>query len=96
MYTHQEITVGRHVIDAFVIPLSRKNFILLKGAQGYCMCGYLNLAAARRFGDVAVRITGVSTIEEALQAPVAALSPAARARGIRKGQIVRDILPYFV
>jgi uncharacterized protein YunC (DUF1805 family) len=56
------------------------------------MCGYLNLAAARKFGDAAAKIIGVSTIEEALKARVHSSSPAAKRLGIVRGQSVVETL----
>lgn len=72
--------------------LQRKNLILLRGAKGYVMCGYLNLMAAEKFKDAAVKITGVSTIEEALNGSVHSLSHPARKLGIYKGQPIKEVL----
>lgn len=79
-------------MDAFCLKLLSKNLIVLRGAKGYVMCGYLDMAAADKFGDVAVKITGVATIEEARQARVSAGSRQARQIGICEGQLVEDVL----
>lgn len=93
MINRKTIKVGKNNIQAFCIKLQDKNFILLQGKHGYIMCGYLNLKTAEKFADVAVKITGVSTIEEAIKAKVHSLTSAAGRLGIRKGQAVKEILP---
>ena len=88
----RRIKIGKKYIEAFLIKLLSKNLILLRGAKGYVMCGYLNLGMAEMFKDAAVKITGVSTIEEALKASVHSLSRAAGKLGIYKGQPIKDAL----
>jgi len=56
------------------------------------MCGYLNLSVADKFKDVAIKLAGVSTIKEALQAKVHSCSQPAKALGIYKDQPVREVL----
>jgi uncharacterized protein YunC (DUF1805 family) len=92
MMQHREIKAGKKRIEAFLIPLLEKNLILLKGSRGYIMCGYLNLNAARMFREVAVKVTGVKTIDDALKARVHSCSPAAARLGISKGQPVKAAL----
>ncbi|MFA5117632.1 MAG: DUF1805 domain-containing protein [Candidatus Omnitrophota bacterium] len=92
MIQHRQIKAGKRMIEAFLIPLLEKNLILLKGSRGYIMCGYLNLNAARRFREVAVKVTGIKTIDDALKASVHSCSPAAAKLGIRKGQLVKEVL----
>lgn len=92
MITIKKIKVGKRYIEAVAIKLLSKNFVLLRGRQGYIMCGYLNMKAAEKFKDVAIKITGVSTIEEALKASVRSCTSSARRLGIYKGQPVREVL----
>lgn len=75
-----------------MIRLLTKNLILLKGRKGYIMCGYLNLKAAEKFKDVAVKIVGVATIEEALEASIQSCTSSAKRLGIFKGQPVKEVL----
>ena len=93
---YRKIKVGKKFIEAHLIPLQSKNLIVLKGSRGYVMCGYLNLAAANKFKDVAIKIVGVSTIKDALLAPAHSLSAAAKKMGIRKGKVIKDILEGIV
>ena len=69
-----------------------KNLIILVGSKGYVMCGYLNMAVANRFGDVAVKISGISTIAQAKKTKAAAVSAAAKKLGIYKGQPIKEVL----
>jgi uncharacterized protein YunC (DUF1805 family) len=92
MIINRTIKVGKKSIETFLIPLLGNNLILLKGSRGYIMCGYLNLNAARRFREVAVKVTGVKTIDDMLQASVHSCSPAAARLGIAKGQPVKTVL----
>ena len=56
------------------------------------MCGYLNLKAAEKFKEVAVKITGISTIGDALRARVHSATRQASRLGIYKGQAVKEAL----
>ncbi|UCD14846.1 MAG: DUF1805 domain-containing protein [Candidatus Omnitrophota bacterium] len=96
MLKSKKVKVGNKYIHAFLIKLLSKNLIVLKGSKGYICCGYLNLSAAEKFKDAAVKIVKVSTIEEALKAKVWAVSSAARKLGIYKGQPVRDVLKIII
>lgn len=96
MIRRKKKKTGEKYIDAFQIRLLSKNFILLKGRKGYIMCGYLDLAAAEKFGDAAVRITGVSTIAQALKATVSSCTTHAKKLGIKKGQPVKEVLHLLV
>jgi len=92
MLKHKKIKAGNKYIEALSIQLLSKFFVLLRGSKGYVMCGYLNLAAAQKFNDIAVKITGVSTIEDALSATVHSCTSSARKLGIYKGQLIKDVL----
>lgn len=88
----KEIKVGEKTIEALSTKLGEKNLVLLKGSKGYIMCGYLNLEAAEKFDDVAVKITGVSTIEDALKAQVHSCTSCAKNLGIKDGQPIKEVL----
>lgn len=87
------IPINGSCIEAFSTRLMTKNLVVLKGSKGYVMCGYLNMRVAEKFKDAAVKITGVSTIEDALNATVHSCSSAARKLGIKKGQPIKTVLP---
>lgn len=92
MLEERKIMIGGRAVEAFSIELSGKNLIVLRGSRGFIMCGYLDLAVAEKFGDAAARITGVSTIDEALAARIGTCTSRARALGITEGQGVEDAL----
>lgn len=89
---HKRLKAGPGYVDAVCVKLLSKNFILLRGSKGYVMCGYLDMKTADKFKDVAVKITGVSTINEALKAKAASASAAAKRIGLYKNEPVRSIL----
>ncbi|MFA5008248.1 MAG: DUF1805 domain-containing protein [Candidatus Omnitrophota bacterium] len=90
--TLKKIKIGKKHITALTMPLQNKNLIVLRGKIGYIMCGYINLKVAEKFNDVAVKIVGVVTIDDALKANVHSCTSAAGKLGIKKGQPVRDVL----
>ncbi len=92
MIKREKIKIGGKYIEAFLISLQSKNLILLKGSRGYVMCGYLNLKAAERFKDAAIKITGIPTIKEALKTSVHSCTSSARKLGINKGQPIKEVL----
>jgi uncharacterized protein YunC (DUF1805 family) len=96
MFERKEIKVGDKAIEALVMTLLEKNLIVLRGSKGYVMCGYLNLEAAEKFNEVAIKITGVSSIEDALNTSVHSCSSAASKLGIRPGQPIKEVLPIIV
>jgi len=96
MLKHKKIKVGKKYIDAYLIKLSNKNLILLKGRKGYVMCGYLDLSVAEKFEDTAVRITGVATILQAIKSRVSSCTAQARQLGIFVGQPIREVLKIIV
>ena len=92
MLVTKKIKIGKNYIEALMMKFQTKNLIVLSGKKGYVMCGYLNLKAAQKFNDVAVKITGVSTINEALNSQVHSCTTGARALGIKKGQRIKEVL----
>jgi uncharacterized protein YunC (DUF1805 family) len=93
MFEHKDIEVGNKKIEALAISLLKSNLIVLRGQKGYIMCGYLNLEVSEKFNEAAVKITGVSSIEDALNATVNSCSSQASKLGIYAGQPIREVLP---
>jgi len=92
MIEQRKIRIGDRAVEALAFSLTDKNLIVLRGSRGYIMCGYLNLEAAEKFNDVAVKITGVSTIDDALKANVVSCTKTAKDLGIAVGQPIQDVL----
>ena len=82
MLKYKRIKAGKSYIEAFCMNLKK----------GYVMCGYLNISVANKFKDVAIKITGVSNIEEALKARVHSFTTAAKKIGIYKNQSIKEVL----
>ncbi len=79
------VIVGKKTAMGIEIQLGKASLVLVTGAKGYLMCGYLNLETAERLGDAAAVITGIKTIEDLLKAKVVNHTSKARKAGIRKG-----------
>ena len=92
MLRHKKIKIGKKSVEAVLFDLASKNLVVIKGQRGYIMCGYLDLKAAEKFKEVAVKITGISTIEAALKASVHSATGQAGRLGIYKGQAVKEVL----
>jgi len=66
--------------------------ILVVGSRGFAMCGFLNLEAAERAGVAAVTSSGVSSVEELLNAPVKGATSKAKEMGVKLGESVEKAL----
>lgn len=89
----KNIEVNNVVFKAIHLELSDKgNLLMILGAKGYIMCGYLNINTAQKMGDVACIVTGVKTIEDVLNSKIVALTSNAQKLGIEMGMDVTDVL----
>jgi uncharacterized protein YunC (DUF1805 family) len=66
--------------------------LVIRAGKGFVMCGYLNMDVANKLGDVAVRVTGVKTFAEVLNANAVDVSEAAKKLGITIGMPAREAL----
>jgi len=66
--------------------------LVIRAAKGFVMCGYLNIEVANKLGDVAVRVTGVKSFEDMLNAKAVDVSEAAKKLGITIGMPAREAL----
>jgi uncharacterized protein YunC (DUF1805 family) len=76
----------------FLIELGAAPLILIKAKKGYVMCGYLNMGAANKLGDIAGKVTGVKNFEDVLNADVVEVSENAKKIGLKEGIKARDFL----
>jgi uncharacterized protein YunC (DUF1805 family) len=89
----KDITINETVFKAVQIDLSeRGKLLMIIGAKGYVMCGYLNINTAQKLGDAACMVTGVKTIDDVLNADIVALTAEAQKLGIEMGMPVKDVL----
>ncbi len=66
--------------------------LVIRAGCGFVMCGYLNMDIANKLGDVAVRVTGVRSFEDVLNAKAVDVSEAAKKLGISVGMVAKDTL----
>ncbi|KXS44528.1 MAG: hypothetical protein AWU59_465 [Methanolobus sp. T82-4] len=66
--------------------------LLIKADKGFVMCGYLDMEAATALGDVAVKVKGVNTFEDVLEAFVVGATQEAINLGIKVGMTGREAL----
>ena len=66
--------------------------LVIRAKKGYVMCGYLNMDIANKLGDVAVRVTGVRSFEDVLNAKAVDISLAAKDLGINVGMTGKETL----
>lgn len=66
--------------------------LVIRAGCGFVMCGYLNMEIADKLDDVAVRVTGVKSFEDVLNAKAVDISHAAKKRGIMNGMTAKDAL----
>ncbi len=66
--------------------------LVIRAGCGFVMCGYLNIDVANKLGDVAVRVTGVKSFEDVLNAKAVDVSEAAKKLGIAIGMSAKEAL----
>jgi uncharacterized protein YunC (DUF1805 family) len=76
----------------YVLDLGNAPLLIIQVKHGYIMCGYLNMAAANKLGDIAGRVTGVKTFEDVLKATVVEVSDRAKQKGLKEGMSGQDFL----
>jgi uncharacterized protein YunC (DUF1805 family) len=88
----EQIDLGKGVALGIKIDLNVAPILLVKATRGFVMCGYLNMEAAEKLGDVAARVSGVSTFEDVLNAKVQQATTKAKGLGVREGMTGREAL----
>ncbi len=88
----KKINIGKSEVQGFLIDLNHAPLIVLRAKKGYVMCGYLNINTANKLGDIAGKITGVNTIEEALDATIVEVSEHAKKMGLHEGMKTQEFL----
>ncbi len=66
--------------------------LVIRAGKGFVMCGYLNIDVANKLGDVAVRVTGVKSFEDVLNAKAVDVTEAAKKLGIAIGMSAKEAL----
>jgi uncharacterized protein YunC (DUF1805 family) len=91
MITHT-ISLPKGQATGYLVDLGKAPLILILTKRGYVMCGYLNMAAANKLGDVAGRVTGVKTFDDVLAASLTEVSDNAKKLGLNEGMLASDFL----
>jgi len=92
MMETREISVEGKKVVGVRVALHPAPLVLLVASKGYVMCGYLNLDTAEKLGQAAAMVTGVKTIEDALNAKIVKLTSKAAALGVKEGMTGREAL----
>ncbi len=66
--------------------------LVIRAGKGFVMCGYLNMDVANKLGDAAVRVTGVKSFEDVLNAKAVDVSETAKKLGITIGMQAKEAL----
>lgn len=74
------------------LDMEHAPLLVIRAKKGFVMCGYLDMEVADRLGDAAVRVTGVKSFEDVLNAKAAEVSEAAKKLGIAVGMSAREAL----
>ena len=68
------------------------NLLLIKGEEGFIMCGYLSSDVAERVGLAAAIVSGVSTFEDVLNAEIKFSTSKAKELGVEPGMVVKEVI----
>jgi uncharacterized protein YunC (DUF1805 family) len=66
--------------------------LLIKGENGFVMCGYLSLDVAEKVGLAAAIVSGVSSFEDVFNAEIKQATSKARELGIEPGMVVKEVI----
>ena len=88
----EQIELENGVAMGIRIDLNVAPILVIKAKKGFVMCGYLNMDAVEKLGDVAARVSGVNTFDDVLKAKVLQVSTKAKELGIEEGMTGRQVL----
>lgn len=79
-------------VDGYSLNIGNAPLLIMKAKRGYIMCGYLNMDAANKLGDIAGRVTGVKDFDDVLNADIIEISENAKKMGLKKGVKGKEFL----
>ena len=88
----EEIKLGNGSALGLKLDMEHAPLLVIRANKGFVMCGYLNMDVANKLGDAAVRVTGVKSFEDVLNAKAVDVSEAAKKLGITIGMPAREAL----
>ena len=74
------------------LDMEHAPLLVIRAGKGFVMCGYLNMEMANKLGDFSVRVTGVRSFEDGLNAKAIDVSEAAKKLGITVGMPAKEAL----
>ncbi|MFB0558130.1 MAG: YunC family protein [Candidatus Bathyarchaeia archaeon] len=83
---------GRNFLGLKVVMKGLPPLLLIKGENGFIMCGYLNIDVAERLGAAAAVVSGVSSFEDVLNAEIRSATTKAKDMGLEPGKVVRTVI----
>ncbi len=93
---HVDFEVQGKKAQGLELPLPGAPLVVAYAANGFVMCGYLNIETTDRLNVAAAMVRGVSTVDDLLQAKIQKVSAAAQKKGIREGMTGREALALLV
>jgi len=88
----EQITLENGTALGLKFEMQNAPLLVIKTDKGFVMCGYLDIDMANTLGDVAVKVRGVNTFEDVLDAQVVGITQAAADLGIDIKMNARDAL----
>ena len=88
----QTISLDKGKVTGYCIDLGKAPLLIIQAKKGYVMCGYLNMNAANKMGDIAGKVTGVRTFDDMLNSDVVEVSENAKLAGLKEGMNTKDFL----
>lgn len=88
----EQIALETGIALGLKFEMQNAPLLVIKADKGFVMCGYLDIDMANTLGDVAVRVRGVNTFEDVLDAQVVGITQAAADLGINIKMNARDAL----
>ena len=88
----EQIALNNGTALGLKFEMQNAPLLVIKADKGFVMCGYLDIDMAETLGDVAVRVRGVNTFDDVLDAQVVGATAAAIDLGIDMKMNARDAL----
>jgi len=79
---HASGTVNGVLVEGFCLPVPPSNLIFITTPGGFLGCGFFDMHTFEKLGIPAVRITGVSTLEELLAGKIIEVTKSAQELGV--------------
>ncbi len=89
---NEKLTIDGNIFDGNAVATVHSALLTISGSRGMLGCGYVNAAAAAKFGDALAIVRGVKNFDDMLRAPVCEVSPAAAELGVAVGMSGKDAL----